>query len=59
MKLIPKIIIALLLTYLAIALIVFALKFVIMIAVGVLFVCAAIAVSRLIYEWVKRLVDND
>lgn len=59
MKLIPKIIIALLLTYLAIALIVFALKFVIMIAVGVLFVGAAIAVSRLIYEWVKRLVDND
>lgn len=59
MKLIPKIIIALLLTYLVIALIVFALKFVIMIAVGVLFVGAAIAVSRLIYEWVKRLVDND
>ena len=59
MKLIPKIIIAFLLAYLAIALIVFALKFVIMIAVGVLFVGAAIAVSRLIYEWVKRLVDND
>lgn len=59
MKLIPKIIIAFLLVYLAIALIVFALKFVIMIAVGVLFVGAAIAVSRLIYEWVKRLVDND
>lgn len=59
MKLIPKIIIALLLTYLAIALIVFALKFVLMIAVGVLFVGAAIAVSKLIYEWVKGLVDND
>lgn len=59
MKIIPKIIIAFLLAWLAIALIVFALKFVIMIAVGVLFVGAAIAVSRLIYEWVKRLVDND
>ena len=59
MKLIPKIIIAFLLAYLAIVLVFFALKFVIMIAVGVLFVGAAIAVSRLIYEWVKRLVDND
>lgn len=59
MKLIPKIIIAFLLVYLAIVLVFFTLKFVIMIAVGVLFVGAAIAVSRLIYEWVKRLVDND
>lgn len=59
MKTIPKIIIAFLLAYLVIVLVFFALKFVIMIAVGVLFVGAAIAVSRLIYEWVKRLVDND
>lgn len=59
MKLIPKIIIGLLLAYLAIALIVFATKFLLMIVVGVLFVGAVIAVSRLIYDWVKGLVDND
>lgn len=59
MKLIPKIIIGLLLAYLAIALIVFAMKFLLMIVVGVLFVGAVIAVSRLIYDWVKGLVDND
>lgn len=59
MKLIPKIIIGLLLAYLAIALIVFAMKFLLMIVVGVLFVGAVVAVSRLIYDWVKGLVDND
>lgn len=59
MKLIPKIIIGLLLTYLAIVLIVFALKFLIIIVVGILFVAAVIAVSRLIYDWVKGLVDGD
>lgn len=59
MKLIPKIIIGLLLVYLAIVLIVFAMKFLIMIVVGVLFVGAVVAVSRLIYDWVKGLVDND
>lgn len=59
MKLIPKIIIGLLLIYLAIVLIVFALKFLIIIVVGILFVAAVIAVSRLIYDWVKGLVDND
>lgn len=59
MKLIPKIIIGLLLVYLAIVLIVFAMKFLLMIVVGVLFVGAVVAVSRLIYDWVKGLVDND
>lgn len=59
MKLIPKIIIGLLLAYLAIVLIVFAMKFLLMIVVGVLFVGAVVAVSRLIYDWVKGLVDND
>lgn len=59
MKLIPKIIIGLLLAYLAIALIVFAMKFLLMIVVGVLFVGAVVAVSRLIYDWVKGLVDSD
>lgn len=59
MKLIPKIIIGLLLAYLAIVLIVFAMKFLLMIAVGVLFVGAVVAVSRLIYDWVKGLVDTD
>lgn len=59
MKLIPKIIIGLLLVYLAIVLIVFAMKFLIMIVVGVLFVGAVVAVSRLIYDWVKGLVDTD
>ena len=59
MKLIPKIIIGLLLAYLVIALIVFAMKFLLMIVVGVLFVGAVVAVSRLIYDWVKGLVDND
>lgn len=59
MKLIPKIIIGLLLVYLAIVLIVFAMKFLIMIVVGVLFVGAVVAVSRLIYDWVKGLVDID
>lgn len=56
MKLIPKIIIGLLLAYLAIVLIVFAMKFLLMIVVGVLFVGAVVAVSRLIYDWVKGLV---
>lgn len=59
MKLIPKIIIGLLLAYLAIVLIVFAMKFLLMIVVGVLFVGAVVAVSRLIYDWVKGLVDTD
>lgn len=59
MKLIPKIIIGILLVYLAIVLIVFAMKFLLMIVVGVLFVGAVVAVSRLIYDWVKGLVDND
>lgn len=59
MKLIPKIIIGLLLVYLAIVLIVFAMKFLLMIVVGVLFVGAVVAVSRLIYDWVKGLVDSD
>ena len=59
MKLIPKIIIGLLLVYLAIVLIVFAMKFLLMIVVGVLFVGAVVAVSRLIYDWVKGLVDTD
>lgn len=59
MKLIPKIIIGVLLVYLAIVLIVFAMKFLLMIVVGVLFVGAVVAVSRLIYDWVKGLVDND
>lgn len=59
MKLIPKIIIGLLLVYLAIVLIVFAMKFLLIIVVGVLFVGAVVAVSRLIYDWVKGLVDND
>ena len=59
MKLLPKIIIGLLLVYLAIVLIVFAMKFLLMIVVGVLFVGAVVAVSRLIYDWVKGLVDND
>lgn len=59
MKLIPKIIIGLLLVYLAIVLIVFAMKFLLMIVVGVLFVGAVVAVSRLIYDWVKGLVDRD
>ena len=59
MKLIPKIIIGLLLAYLAIVLIVFAVKFLLMIVVGVLFVGAVVAVSRLIYDWVKGLVDTD
>ena len=59
MKLIPKIIIGLLLAYLAIVLIVFAMKFLLMILVGVLFVGAVVAVSRLIYDWVKGLVDTD
>lgn len=59
MKLIPKIIIGLLLAYLAITLIVFAMKFLLMIVVGVLFVGAVVAVSRLIYDWVKGLVDTD
>ena len=59
MKLLPKIIIGLLLAYLAIVLIVFAMKFLLMIVVGVLFVGAVVAVSRLIYDWVKGLVDND
>lgn len=59
MKLIPKIIIGVLLVYLAIVLIVFAMKFLLMIVVGVLFVGAVVAVSRLIYGWVKGLVDND
>lgn len=59
MKLIPKIIIGLLLAYLAIVLIVFAMKFLLMIVVGILFVGAAVAVSRLIYDWVKGLVDTD
>lgn len=59
MKLIPKIIIGILLVYLAIVLIVFAMKFLLMIVVGVLFVGAVVAVSRLIYDWVKGLVDTD
>lgn len=59
MKLIPKIIIGLLLAYLAIVLIVFAMKFLLMIVVGVLFVGAVVAISRLIYDWVKGLVDTD
>ena len=59
MKLIPKIIIGLLLAYLAIVLIVFAMKFLLMIVVSVLFVGAVVAVSRLIYDWVKGLVDSD
>lgn len=59
MKLIPKIIIGLLLAYLAIVLIVFAMKFLLMIVVGVLFVGAVVAVSRLIYDWVKGLVDTN
>lgn len=59
MKLIPKIIIGVLLVYLAIVLIVFAMKFLLMIVVGVLFVGAVVAVSRLIYDWVKGLVDTD
>lgn len=59
MKLIPKIIIGLLLVYLAIVLIVFAMKFLLMIVVSVLFVGAVVAVSRLIYDWVKGLVDTD
>lgn len=59
MKLIPKIIIGVLLVYLAIILIVFAMKFLLMIVVGVLFVGAVVAVSRLIYDWVKGLVDTD
>lgn len=59
MKLLPKIIIGVLLVYLSIVLIVFAMKFLLMIVVGVLFVGAAVAVSRLIYDWVKGLVDND
>ena len=59
MKLIPKIIIGLLLVYLAIVLIVFAMKFLLMIVVGVLFVGAVVAVSRLIYDWIKGLVDTD
>lgn len=59
MKLIPKIIIGLLLVYLAIVLIVFAMKFLLIIVVGVLFVGAVVAVSRLIYDWVKGLVDTD
>lgn len=59
MKLIPKIIIGLLLVYLAIVLIVFAMKFLLMIVVGVLSVGAVVAVSRLIYDWVKGLVDTD
>ena len=59
MKLIPKIIIGVLLVYLAIVLIVFAMKFLLMIVVGVLYVGAVVAVSRLIYDWVKGLVDND
>lgn len=59
MKLIPKIIIGLLLVYPAIVLIVFAMKFLLMIVVGVLFVGAVVAVSRLIYDWVKGLVDTD
>lgn len=59
MKLIPKIIIGFLLAYLAIVLIVFAMKFLLMIVVGVLFVGAVVAVSRLIYDWVKGLVDTD
>lgn len=59
MKLIPKIIIGVLLVYLAIVLIVFAMKFLLMIVVGVLFVGAVVAVSRLIYDWVKGLVDAD
>lgn len=59
MKLLPKIIIGVLLVYLSIVLIVFAMKFLLMIVVGVLFVGAVVAVSRLIYDWVKGLVDND
>lgn len=59
MKLIPKIIIGVLLVYLAIVLIVFAMKFLLMIVVGVLFIGAVVAVSRLIYDWVKGLVDAD